>query len=73
MIKLNFIWITIQTAVNQMDQKVCEGVKTLNDLRYQRESRENRLKELDAEMKQMKAIKNAPTDREDADIKVQLH
>ena len=59
-----------QTAIGEMDQKVCEGAKLLNALHHQRELREKRLKELTEEMSRMKTRQNPNPEQADS-VKVQ--
>ncbi|XP_060071927.1 outer dynein arm-docking complex subunit 3-like [Ylistrum balloti] len=47
---------TIAEAINTMDQKVCVASKRLNDLKYQRNQREERLSELCVTAKHTKTV-----------------
>ncbi|XP_062582302.1 outer dynein arm-docking complex subunit 3-like [Saccostrea cucullata] len=54
---------TVDEAIKTMDQKVCEANKRLNNLRYQRTDREERVQEMEARLKRMKR-----TDAQDYDF-----
>ncbi|PIK35614.1 putative coiled-coil domain-containing protein [Apostichopus japonicus] len=54
---------TAETAVEELDQKSCELAKQLNLLRYEREQKEQKVKELDVCFNRMKDLADQSTEK----------